>query len=430
MKKLSKDAKIAISLIGAFLVVLAMYAVSSFYNNTTGEIEIEFILNYTEKATLDVNGFAVRDENKASGGKNALVLYKDENLFYVPVISDGENVSKNGVIALAFASQAEADAYSEEVILRQKLSSIKELEQSDDLSYSNILYLNSQTGADVSSYIDAVSRSDMVAAQNCIDTIAKNITSKQIAIGEDLDYKSIISDYNKKIEEKKNLYKIVKKISSAYAGYFVSNVDGFEEAFSYKDAAGKNVLPGEGERLKNIATGEISSAYGKIITQHTWFYIFDVDVSNSSYFKTGYWVKASFKSLGINSLNMQVYDISDQKDGKVTVTLRCTAMNEEISKIRKDTASVVLEEYRGFKISNEALTRNENGIDGVYAIVGNIMMFSPVEVLYYGDGYVIATGLKVLRDENDDNSGYYHMLKQYDKIIVKGMNLEDGAIVE
>ncbi len=429
-KKLGKDAKTAIILLSAFLVVLAMYAVSAFYNNSTGDIETEFILNYSENATLDVSGFAVRDENKTLDNKNTSLLYKDDTLVYVPVISDSENVSKNGVIAVAFSNQAQADAYSEEMLLRQKLSSIKDLERSEELSYSNIIYLNSQTSSDVAAYIAAVSKSDMSAAQGYIDSISKNITSKQIATGGNLDYKSIISDYNKKIKELKSSYSIVKKITSPYAGYFVSSVDGYEQSCNYADVVNKKIPAGYGEKLSGMSANDTGGAYGKIITQHTWFYIFDVDINSSSVFKTGYWVKVSFKELGISDINMQVYDISDQEDGKVTVTLRCTSMNEEISKIRKDVASVTLEEYKGFKIRNEALTRNEKGIDGVYAVVGNIIMFSPVEVLYYGDGYVIATGVKMLRDENDEEAGYYHMLKQYDKIIVKGMNLEDGSIIE
>ena len=66
---------------------------------------------------------------------------------------------------------------------------------------------------------------------------------------------------------------------------------------------------------------------------------------------------------------------------------------------------------------------------GVYVVVGNIIKFAPIEILYYTDEYVIADGLKLLKDENDTSLGYYHKLKQYDKIIVKGRNLEDGNIV-
>lgn len=423
-KKLSKDSKIAIALISAFTIIVFMYIVDAFYNNHTGTIETEYILSYSENDTLNVNGFAVRDENESS------ILYKQDGLVYVPVISDSENVSKNGVIAIAFSDENQANAFMEQIELEEKLTSIKELEASADLSYSNVLFLNSQINSDVASYAEAISKSDLQTAEKYIDNISKNLTSKQIAVGKDLDYESIINDYTKKIKEKKNAYSIVKKITSPYAGYFVSDVDGYEQAVNFEDIENKKVEPLEAQKLLNLSCSTPENSYGKIIAQHNWYYIFDTEISNSSLLKTDYWVKVSFSELGIENINMQVYDITEMQDGKITVTLKCTSMNEELSKIRKDSASIILDEYKGFKISSEALLENEDGVLGVYAVVGNIMKFSPVNVLLYRDDYVIAEGIKMLRDENDEDSGYYHVLKAYDQIIVKGMNLEDGNIVD
>ncbi|MBQ7294948.1 MAG: hypothetical protein IJW86_02015 [Clostridia bacterium] len=428
--KLNKDAKIAVVLIGAFLVVLCMYAVNAFYLSHNGTLETEFILNYNENSSLAVNGFAVRDESKIVDGKNTCLLSKNDNYVYVPVISDSENVSKKGVIALAFLSETEANAYVEEQELREKLASIKEIERSEELSYSNILFLNSQLNLNVSGYLSCVGGSDVSDIDSYLESITNNITSKQIATGEDLDYKTIINDYNKKIKELKSSYKIVDKITSPYAGYFVSGTDGYEDTFSFATAEKKKVEKGQGEKLVSSAPSAQENIYGKVILQHTWYYIFDVDIDDSSSFKNGYWVSVSFDELGLKDIDMQIYDISELENGKVTVTLKCTSMNEELSKIRKETAKITLSEFDGFKISNEALTENEDGITGVYAIVGNIMKFSPVEVEFYGDGYVVAVGKKVLRDEKNEKFGYYHVLRQYDKIIVKGMNLKDGTIVE
>ena len=36
---------------------------------------------------------------------------------------------------------------------------------------------------------------------------------------------------------------------------------------------------------------------------------------------------------------------------------------------------------------------------------------------------------ELIKNEDDKSEGYYHKLKQYDRIIVKGINLEDGNIV-
>ena len=86
--KLKKDAKIAICLVAAFFLMVALYAADAAYSHYTDRLETEYILPYSETQTVDVEGFAVRDEYKSVSGKNASIFYKDDSLVYVPVISD------------------------------------------------------------------------------------------------------------------------------------------------------------------------------------------------------------------------------------------------------------------------------------------------------------------------------------------------------
>lgn len=427
--KLNKDAKIAISLIAAFFLMVVLYAADAVYSNYTGKLETEYILPYSETQTVSVNGFAVRDENINVSGKNTSIFYKDDSLVYVPVISDSENIGKNGVIALGFADESQADAYLSAVELEDKLSKIKENANKQGLNHSNVLFLNSQISIGVSNYIKFLSDGDLSGMDSYIEGVSGNITSKQNAIGQEIDYDMLIADYSKQIKNLKASYKIKRQITSPYAGYFISTVDGYESAVSYVDVSDKKITNGDGKKFTSIEPTITDGAYGKLIAQHTWFYIFDIKASKSAVIRPGYWVSVAFNDLGVSDVDMLVYDITEEKDGIITVTLKCTAMNEQLAKIRKDTATITVKKYKGYKINNDAITENENGVLGVYAIVGNIMKFSPIEILYYSDSYVIAEGVKMLKNEDDSSAGYYHKLKQYDKIIVKGKNLEDGNIV-
>ena len=427
--KLNKDSKTALILVGAFVLMIALYGIDLIYKNHTGKLETEYILPYSEVQTVSVKGFAVRDENISVDGKNTSVFYKDDSLVYVPVISDSENIAKNGVIALGFADEEQASAYIKEVEMREKLSNIKETAGKTGLNHNNVVFLNSQISSLFSKYIKSISSGNISDADSLIDTIESNITTRQSAIGEDVSYDMIIEDYTKQINQLKASYSIKKKITSPYAGYFIGNVDGYESAVSYDDVSKKKVKNGSGALYRSVEQTETENAYGKLIAQHTWYYVFDIDVSHASVIRPGYWVSVAFEELGIHDVDMLVYDISDDKDGIITVTLKCTSMNENLAKIRKDPAEITVKKYSGFKISNEAISENETGVVGVYVIVGNIMKFAPIEVLYYSDGYVIANGVAMLKDENDKSFGYYHKLKHYDKIIVKGVNLEDGSLI-
>lgn len=428
--KLKKDAKIAISLVAAFFLMVALYAADAVYSNYTGKLETEYIIPYSETQTVTVEGFAVRDENVNISGKNSSIFYKDDNLVYVPVISDSENVGKNSVIALGFADESQSSAYLEAEELEEKLSKIKENANKQGLNHSNVLFLNSQISGGVSGYIKAISDGVLADAQQYIESVTNNITSKQNAIGEESNYDDMIADYTKQIKNLKASYKISRQITAPFAGYFVSGVDGYESAVSYSDVANKKVQNGDGEKFASFSPADTSNAYGKLIAQHTWYYVFDIKATDASVIKPNYWVSVAFNDVGIDDIDMLVYDVGEEKAGVITVTLKCTAMNEELAKIRKDKATITVKNYKGYKINNNAITENEEGVMGVYAVVGNIIKFAPIEILYYSDDYVIAEGLKLLKDENDTSSGYYHKLKQYDKIIVKGRNLEDGNIVD
>ena len=427
--KLNKDSKTAIILVGAFVLMLLLYGVDYIYKNHTGRIETEYILPYSEVQTVSVSGFAVRDENISVDGQNTSIFYKDDNLVYVPVISDSESIAKNGVIALGFADEMQASAYIQEQELRDKLSHIKETAGKQGLNHSNVIFLNSQISTLFSKYTKSISSGKLSDIESLVESLESNITTRQSAIGEEISYDMIIDDYTKQINQLKASYTIKKKITSPYAGYFISKVDGYESLVSYEDVSKKKLSIGAGKEFNSFVPAETDGAYGKLITQHTWYYVFDMSVSDASVIKPKYWVKVAFKELGIDNLNMLVHSITEAKDGVLTVTLKCTSMNEKLAKIRKDPAEIAVQKHSGFKINKDAINKNENDVEGVYVIVGNIIKFAPIDVSYYADGYVIANGVTMLKDKDDKSLGYYHKLKPYDKIVVKGVNLEDGKLI-
>ncbi|MDD6147210.1 MAG: hypothetical protein PUB43_09235, partial [Oscillospiraceae bacterium] len=213
-----KDIKKALALLGVVLVFVGFYAFDAFYNKRTGKIETEYIVKTDYVDSVRVQGFAVRDEAVTASGKNISVLEKQEGLVYVPIIADGENVAKGGTIALAFSDEQQAENYRLEQEYREKLAAIKDMQNNSDLSYSNVLYLNKQISSEVSDYIALISGSDLSALSASSASIAENMTSKQIAVGEEIDFDQVIGDYNAKIKELKNSYTVVKKLTAPYAG--------------------------------------------------------------------------------------------------------------------------------------------------------------------------------------------------------------------
>ena len=128
---------------------------------------------------------------------------------------------------------------------------------------------------------------------------------------------------------------------------------------------------------------------------------------------------------------MSVQSVSSRAGDKVSVVLKCTSMNKEISALRKEKAQITVKTYTGLRISNEALTSDENGTEGVYILSGKRVSFKPVNIIHYGENYVIATAVTFY---NEDGSVDYEKtseneIKAFDRVITKGRNLSDGKVI-
>ncbi|MBR6568160.1 MAG: hypothetical protein IKK60_05865 [Clostridia bacterium] len=432
----SKDKKIVLIMLISFAVLAVLYASQYVYSKSTGKIEFEYALKYTQQEKLNVKGFAVRDENRVKNGKNVSILYKDNNKIYVPVLTDSANVGMNDTIAITFKSEEQAENYLASKELEAKLEDLENLKSQGELNYVNVVYLNSSIYSSVDDYVGTVNGNDLSSLDDSVSSFISKVSTKQIATGSGFDIDSRIKEVKKELKAVKKTFKKSGEIKSSYSGYFVGNVDGYEAVKSYEDVKNKKVAVNEGSKLINSEKVLDGNAFGKIIAQHTWYFIFDTSITDASVIKTGYYVTVDFPEKGIEDITMKVYSVSELNGDTITVVLQCTSMNEDLANLRIEDAAITVKDYNGFRISSDAIAENDEGIKGVYVVLGNYVKFTPISISYYGDDYVIADryivykkdeeGNKVVDEEATEN---YRSLGLYDKIIVKGMHIEDGMLI-
>lgn len=433
-----KDKKNLIIIAGIFIGLLVLYIAQGVYNSNVGKVVTEYALNYTQVESVNVEGFAVRDENRTSDGKNISFLHKQENKYYVPLVDDSANVSRNDTIALCFSQESGAEAYLDRLTLSEKIKALEELKSQGELSYVNVVGLNSLIYSSAINYAECLQNTSLSDLQSTSEDFVQKMTTKQIAVGEKMDFDSQIKAYKAEYDALKSSLGNYENVKAPYAGYFVSGADGYESAISYDDVADKKVKCKDGEKLLKSEPTDANGVYGKIVAQFTWYFIFDMAENESSALNEGSTVYVNFPNKGIENIKMTVHDISEQKDSVITVTLRCKLMNEDLVKLRKEKAEIILNKHEGLKINRDAIVQNEEGIDGVHVLTGNFVQFSPIDIKYYGEDYVIAGKYYVYKkDENNKNklivdeeaTSRYRAIRLYDNIIVKGKNIEDGKVI-
>ena len=91
----------------------------------------------------------------------------------------------------------------------------------------------------------------------------------------------------------------------------------------------------------------------------------------------------------------------------------------------RQSASLIHESYSGIRVPTEAL-RVEDGVTGVYCLVGMQAVFKPVDVVYQGSGYYLVEPSK---KEDDTENTSSSRLRVGDSIIITAEELYNGKVI-
>jgi hypothetical protein len=170
----------------------------------------------------------------------------------------------------------------------------------------------------------------------------------------------------------------------------------------------------------------VSSSVGKLITGNTWYFAANMDETAAAAYKAGDAVTLRFaKDLDID-IATTVLRISDTESGQKTIVFSCDRYLPEITLLRRQTADIVHASFSGLRIPTEAL-RVENGVSGVYCLVGLQARFKPVDVVFKGDGYYLVEASK--KSDNTKNTGI-SSLRNGDQVVITTQELYDGKVIE
>ena len=216
-------------------------------------------------------------------------------------------------------------------------------------------------------------------------------------------------------------------VYSDCAGYYYSDIDGFEEIFS-------------SEKISNLTLDEydslISSAAdislqknrqggtncGKIVTEYNWYIGVRITTEESRSYTEGYTYTVIFPYNSDIRISM-ILDrmILQAGDDRVVLVFRTNTIPEHFSFLRRQTVQIVTETWEGYKVPLSAV-RIVDGVQGVYILEGYIVEFRRIEPMCEIDGYFICR-------ENNGSEEDADMLEMYDHIIINGKNLYSGKII-
>lgn len=376
----------------------------------TEDYTVERVEEFTYNEATEFDGIVIRQEEVLE------TLNPFEVLIYN--LKDGERTAVDTSIAMF----SETKFSDEDMLKLYSLNrNIEVLEKTlNSVVTSDAPSLDIGFKKSLNDYLNVCSSQSMQEIITFADKLQTSSNKKNIFFKGDDIYKKLLEENKKERTEIISSYMGKEQIVySPCAGYFFSGYDGFEYL---TPEIVKTLTP---EKMEDILKSEGKAHYptyiGKVQTSPYWLFSGNLPASKAKDLQVGKvaYLEFSFEDGSHKTLLTHVYEKSYENNGKVTVTFRCGTTTQKELSLRKETCKLVHNTYSGLKVSNSSL-RVVDGTDGVYAVIGQKIVFKPVEIIYSGEDFSLVAA------KSDSNT---RKLTINDEIVCGGKDMFDGKIV-
>lgn len=374
-----------------------------------------YLINRNKIETVKANEGYINDSILTMGivcREETIIDNVADGYFYYNV-DNGQRVSSGMLIGEVYSSQNDINNIYTSQELEAQIADIEEAENfmssvNVDISITRRQLSNSMVG-----FIQNVAAGNYSSVDSNVQEMLLNLNKINVAMDREGELAATKSDLqNQNSAVKGQISAPVQSIYSPTSGYFMSNVDGYENIASVSNF--KNMSYDEGTEILLHPIDETQNKYGKMITDYKWSLCAYVTPTQAEKLYEGQRVRLSLDSQK-NEYHTVTVESLTPKDSMVLVVLKSTTMNKQAAASRIVDGEILFSQYRGIKVPKSAI-RIVNGEMGVYVKFSKLVIFKRVNPIYQDDNYVI---LPLEIEEGNE-------VELYDDIIVKGVNLYDG----
>ena len=388
-------------------VVIIVFLGSQIYSSVYKPITTQAAMVYTATDGLEITGHIIRQETVVENSSSGVLHF---------LVSDGERVAKNGVIAEIYDSASVSITVSKIDEISERIKDIEEIAAYNDIQAPDIALANSKVNNALNDMIYNLSAGNYSTVHEDSAELLSVINRRQAITGEQTDFSYQLDSLKSELESlNASLPSPKGSVTAPLSGYFVSTVDGYENVLGTDNL--DEITPEKIDALK--AEKPSGKAVGKIVSDYEWYIAAKVTVNESLKYKQdqSLEIKTNIKSSPILPVTVKQINLSEKGD-EATVIFSCKQMNSKLASMRSGSMTVITKQHTGLRLSRDAL-RVVDGTAGVYVITGITVKFIPVEVIYSTEDYILCK-----QEQSNDT-----VLRLYDEVVVKGKKLYDGKII-
>lgn len=401
-------------LIGAVAIMIIAYMILQLKLSVGDLVTVQTVELASYEETFEVTGYIIRNEKVIGSSTNGEISY---------LVRDNQKVAADTRVLAVYSDvedakkQNQINALKNKIAILEKSSSALSLDLNSIEDQINVLTLQSIQKIEANDLAGAIFNSgDLLILQNrkqAIKGIVDFATLKQ-ALEHEVTY----------LENSMSGQKTIVKADRA--GYFYSNVDGYESVFL--PSALDNMSLENFDALVSSQPNLIVSntAVGKIVYDSKWYFICKMDKRIVNSFSKG----KAYEFDYLHTNNMRIPMVFNRAvirtDSEEAIAIfHSQTMPEDFGFKREQPVNIVLKAYQGLEVPTDAI-RRRGGENGVYIVKGNIVSFRKVEILFERRGSFIC---KLQDEENKAFVSQTH-LSLYDMVIVGGKNMYHGKVLK
>jgi len=374
---------------------------------------------YQVEKSLSLTGYMIRRERVLSESGGGLLRLQRE---------EGERVSAGGTVALVYADQASVDRQAEIAALETRVS---QMEYAQEASGSTEVArkLDSQIKRTLLEYRTSLASDRLADAENHGGTLRGLVVKRDYAYSNTEDLEGKLSEARAELKSLQSQAALsVQRITAPEAGLYSAVVDGFESVLTPEGV--EDLTPSTLSALR--PEGETSQV-GKLILGDEWYYAAIVSKEEAQTLSEAGSVALRFTKNVELDLPVTLLSTGAEESGRMVAVFQGKTYLSQLTLLRQQSAQAVLGSVEGIRIPVEALrilpmkTVDEDGEErevqtsGVFCVVGAEARFKPVEVLYTGDGFLLA--------RSPAGTEELLRLRQGDEVILSARDLYDGKVV-
>lgn len=422
--------KVAILFLGGGILIYVLYhlCAAKFFGIKTETARVIRVFD-----DVDAQAYIIRDEK---------IIAEDLSGFVNFTLDDAEKIEKNGVVALVYSSENQGLLSKKAELLKNE---IKQLENLKNFGYALSSSLNSidqQAYLELNDFIKNIRNYEFNKLTKKRNNILYLLSERQLAAGKNLNLTEKIAQLNDELKQLNLQNNNVKKVLAQDAGFFVGNVDGFENSFDYQ-----NVLEITSEQvaslLKNNSSAINNQKSAKLVTNSKWFVVCNLKKNDALKLSVDQYVELFMPLVSANKLLAKVVAINQlDKNSPAAVVFQCDFIDKNILSVRNEPLKINIAEYEGLcvnknavhekKLSRSVIINEETSekkfeekiVKGVYVKHGRQLAFKEIDIIFSADNYVICS-----TDINKSKLFSDNTIKEYDEIVVNGHDLYDGKFV-